>query len=256
MKVVWLCQQEHILPWLNDLRHELGKLCDVVAYGNGDEFTHEYDTLEITSREDPDVIMIGSNQYKFTNLDKVKVPKALKCTDPWANIWNHIKFIKENDVDLVLMNYNCATPEYRKHLPDKQFGRLPHTVNPQLFHPTNLPKEYDIMLGGIGNTEYYPIRYLLYQEVPKLGYKMFPKDSHIPFGEYVRKINQTKILAFGNVVHQVGNSPVLTFPMAKIYEGMGCGVLVAMDVPTEAEEFTSWRTRTSSPLIGKRISGS
>lgn len=239
MKVVWLCQQEHILPWLNDLRHELGKLCEVVAYGDGEEFIPEFDAVNIVEREDPDVIMIGSNQYKFTNLDKIKIPKALKCTDPWANIERHVEFIKTNHVELVLLNYNCCLPEYMGRLPEGQlFGRLPHTINPENFKDLRMDRIVDVMCIGEGCPVTYPLRNIIYHALPTFkGINGYVAESHtLTFEDYIKAINRAKMFALGNVNRKVADSPILIFPMAKIYEIMGCGTLCMMDAPDEAYE--------------------
>lgn len=237
MKVIWLGQQDTILPWLNDLRRELGKLCEVIAYGDGPEFIPQYNVDWAIKKEHPDVIMIANNQYKFIMLDRTDVPKALKCTDHWTNIQQHVKFIKENDIQLVLMNYNCATPEYKKYLPDRQFGRFPHTLNPELFKNLNLERDIDVMcIESESGT--YPVKTAIYQELrnPQSFNVYIPRPHTLNFEDYVKKINQSKIFAFGNVNMPVGESKVMVFPMAKIYEIMGCETLCMMDTPDEAEE--------------------
>lgn len=236
-KVLWLGQQDTILPWLNDLRHELSKLCEVVAYGDGSEFIPEFNVEKIVEKENPDVIMLGNNQYKFTNLSKVKIPKALKCTDPWTNIWQHVAFIRDADISLVLMNYNCATSEYRKYLPERKFGRLPHTLNTNLFKNLGLERNIDVAcIESESGT--YPVKTAIYHELRKpQPFKVFISRPHsLSFDEYVKKINQSKIFAFGNVNMSVGDSKIMIFPMAKIYEIMGCETLCMMDTPDEAEE--------------------
>jgi len=237
LKVLWLGQQDTILPWLNDLRHELSKLCEIVAYGDGSEFVPNFDVLKIVAMESPDVIMIANNQYKFFNLNKVNIPKALKCTDHWANIRQHIDFIKNADIQLVLMNYNCATPEYEKCLPDRKFGRLPHTLNTSLFKNLGLERDVDVMcIESASGT--YPVKTAVYLELQKSQpFKVFISRPHtLSFDDYVKKINQSKIFAFGNVNMSVGESEVMVFPMAKIYEIMGCETLCMMDTPDESEE--------------------
>jgi len=238
MKVLWLGQQDHNLLWLNDLRHILGNLCEVVAYGDGEEFIPKFNVRKIAETEKPDVIMIGSNQYKFINLNKVKIPKALKCADPWANIWKHIEFIKRNNVDLVLMNYKCCTPEYKKYLPEKKFGWLPHAVNAELFKNLHLERPIDVMCAGAGMPSHYPLRHFIFNSLPKMKeLNIFTSRGHrLSFEDYVKTINQSKIFAFGNVNHVVGHSETLVFAMAKIYEIMACETLCMMDKPDMAEE--------------------
>jgi hypothetical protein len=187
-------------------------------------------------KENPDVIMLGNNQYEFTNLDKVKIPKALKCADPWANIARHIQFIKHNNIQMVLMNYNCATPEYKKHLPDRIFRPLPHAANRQLFPLLGLKRTLDVVSVD-GCPETYPLRHLTYHYLKTSNYKTFLFSAHtISFEEYVRKINEAKIFAYGNVNRRVGESPILIHPVAKMFEIMSCGALCMMDTPTEANE--------------------
>lgn len=239
MKVVWLGQQETILPWLNDLRHGIATHCEVVAYGNGPEFIPEYDVSKIVEKEHPDVIMLGNNQYAFVNLDKVSVPMALKCTDPWANIDRHLQFIKDNSISLVLMNYNCATPEYQRQFHGKvKWGRLPHTLNTKLFYNMGLERIFDVACVGEGDPDTYPLRSLVFNNVKNMtGVKTnLPTAHSLGFGEYVKTMNTTKIFAYGNVNRTVGLSRKLIFPMAKLYEIMGCKTLCMMDTPDEAEE--------------------
>ncbi len=237
MKVLWLGQQETILPWLNDLRHGLAAHCEVVAYGTGPEFIPEYDVLKIVEKEQPDVIMLGNNQYAFKGLNLIDTPKALKCTDPWANIERHIQFVKANSVKLILMNYNCATPEYQKYLSDVEIKPFPHTLNTNLFYPSNIKKDIDVCCVGEGCPDTYPLRNVIYNNITKMGIKAFVTGAHtLSFADYVKTIQRSKIFAFGNVNRKVGQSNRLIFPMAKIYEIMGCQTLCMMDCPTEYDE--------------------
>lgn len=237
MKVLWLGQQDCILPWLNDLRHGLAAHCEVVAYGTGPEFIPNYDVLDIVEKESPDVIMIGNNQYVFRGLNLVTIPKTLKCTDPWANIDRHIEFIKRYNINLVLMNYNCATPEYQKYLSDVEIKPFPHTVNPKLFYPSDVKKDIDVCCVGEGCPDTYPLRNVIYNNITKMDIKAFVTGAHtLTFEDYVKTIQRSKIFAFGNVNRKVGQSERLIFPMAKIYEIMGCQTLCMMDVPTESRE--------------------
>lgn len=238
MKVLWLGQQETILPWLNDLRHGIVKHCEVVTYGDGPEFIPNYNVTEIVKKESPDVIMLANNQYAFKYLHNVKVPKALKCTDPWANILRHVQFVRKNHVELILMNYNCATPEYQRHLPDTKIKPLPHTVNPELFHPpVSNNRKIDVCCVGAGCPDTYPIRNVIYNNITEMGIKAFVTGAHtLTFKDYVKTIQSSKIFAFGNVNRSVGYSDRLIFPMAKIYEIMGCQTLCMMDMPTESDE--------------------
>lgn len=237
LRILWLGQQECILPWLNDLRHGIAKYCDVVSYGLGPEFIPNYDVPEIVEKESPDVIMLGNNQYAFKGLNMVKTPKALKCTDPWANINRHVEFVRKYNVNLILMNYNCATPEYKKHLPNTPIKPLPHTVNPEIFHPLETERDLDVSCVGEGCPDTYPLRNIIYNNITKMGIKAFVTGAHtLTFADYVKTIQRSKIFAFGNVNRRVGESERLIFPMAKIYEIMGCGTLCVMDCPTEWEE--------------------
>jgi hypothetical protein len=238
MKILWLGQQDTHLSWLNDLRREMSCLCGVVAYGDGPEFIPEFNVKKIVRKESPDVIMIGNNQYKFTNIDKVNIPKALKCTDNWANLLSHVKFIKDNNVELILMNYNCARFEYMKYLPDRKFGRLPHTLNPANFCNQNLERSIDVLFDASDNFGVYPVRASIYHGLKdSTEFKVYAKEPHtLSFEEYVKKINEAKIFAYGNVNLSVGKSRIMIFPMAKAFEIMGCETLCMMDIPDEAEE--------------------
>jgi glycosyltransferase involved in cell wall biosynthesis len=135
------------------------------------------------------------------------------------------------------MNYNCATPEYRKYLPDRKFGRLPHTLNTNLFKNLGLKRDIDVMCVE-SYSKTYPLKSVIYRELKKSqSFKVFTSLPHIlSFTDYVHKINQSKIFVFGNVNMPVGESKIMVFPMAKIYEIMGCETLCMMDTPDEAEE--------------------
>jgi len=94
------------------------------------------------------------------------------------------------------------------------------------------------MCVASGNIATYPLRAKIYSTLPQIrSIKVYTKKSHtLTFEEYIRRINQAKIFAFGNVNRSVGTSPTLIFAMAKIYEIMACGTLCLMDRPDMARQ--------------------
>lgn len=228
--------KDNICNFLNGLRYALNSRpdCEVVTYGDGLGFIPEHNVEKIVDKEQPDVIMIGNNQYVFEGLDKVKVPKAMKCSDPHSTINKHVSFIKKNNIDLVLMIYGEATPQYKKYLPNRSFGSLPYSINPDMFKNYGLERTVDVMCAGAVHGTVYPLRQAIWNALPKMkGLKTF--IGRLPCNEYIKKINETKIFAFGNGHVYVDGSPKV-YAQAKICEVMACETLCMMDTPDMASE--------------------
>lgn len=225
MKVVWLGQEKHLSPALNHLRFALARIVDLVAYGDGQDFIPEFDVLKIVEKEKPEAIFIGSNQYKFVNLDKVAIPKALKLSDPHANFERHCNWLKENKVHALPL-FGHWVSRYAERLGEATF--LPWCIEHRIYRDYGLQRTIDISYTTSPCKILHPIRSAMTETLPKIDdIKSFTSNKKLSREDYIRTIAQSKIFAFDCSKHRYG--------MPKFYEGMSCGCAVLADRPADWE---------------------
>lgn len=224
---MWLGQREHLSPSLTHLRWSLSRICNVAAYGDGDEFIPEFDALKIVKKEQPDAIFIGSNQYKFTNLDKVQIPKALKLGDPHANHERHCKWCKENKV-YPLSVFGDWIPKYEECFGKGNVGWMPYSVDHQSYPNMGLRRRIDIFYVTSPSSTAHPIRYAMSKELPRHGQiKSFTNKSYLSEELWIHTLNESKIFAF--------DCSMYSYAVPKIYEGLACGAAVMCTRPADAD---------------------
>jgi hypothetical protein len=226
-KLVWLGQYQHLAPSLNHLRFATMRIVDVKAYGDGEGFIPEYDVSEIVKKEDPDAIFICSNQYKFTNLDKVNIPKALKLGDPHANYERHCKWLTENKV-YPLSVFGDWIPKYEECFGVGKVGWMPFTIDHILYPNMHLERTLDIFYATSTIESLHPIRYAMGQKFPKHSdIKSLNNNTYIPDNEWLKTLNSTKIFAF--------DCSKYNYAVPKLYEGLACEAAVMCTRPADAE---------------------
>jgi hypothetical protein len=230
-KLVWLGQYKHLAPSLNHLRFAMMRFVNVKAYGDGEGFIPEYDVSEIVKKEDPDAIFICSNQYKFTNLDKVTtIPKALKLGDPHANLPRHCIWCKENGV-YPLSVFGDWIPKYEECFGVGKVGWLPYTIDHIIYPNLNLERTIDVFYTADKNEsgQLHPIRYRLRENLPHHPEikSMSNVDTYIPEDKWVETLNRSKIFAF--------DASSWNYAVPKFYEGMSCGAVVMSTRPADAD---------------------
>jgi glycosyltransferase involved in cell wall biosynthesis len=215
---------------LNHLWYAVGRIVEVKAYGDGEGFIPEYDVVKIVKREDPDAIFIYSNQYKFTNLDKItSIPKALKLGDPHANLPRHCVWCKENGV-YPLSVFGDWIPKYEECFGKGNVGWLPYTIDHILYPNLKLEKTIDVFYTADKNEsgQLHPIRYRLRETLPNHPeiISMSNVNNYIPEDKWVETLNQSRIFAF--------DASSWNYAVPKFYEGMSCGAVVMSTRPADA----------------------
>jgi len=248
MKVVWWYDKKYTNPDLKEHPHEhaatsmrlefIKRGIDLVTYGKGWGTTID-DARVIEKKENPDFFVIFCCQNELRNLDKVKCLKVMKCADPWANIWFHKKFAIKNKIDLLLPIYWDAVHKYREVMKKVRVEPMPLWTNPDWFYDMKLERIYDVFLTGAFGSGSHPLRAEI---VNKLNVttdinKFIKSGHHLSFTDYIKTINQSKIIPFGCVElpYHLKNNPV-KFAIGKWTEGMSCGTMVMADKPKRAED--------------------
>jgi len=240
MKVLWLTTDYHRLSVGGPLRHyyftledELCKIADVALVGR---VPTTRDAVTLVEEHDPDVVMIYDKIWDTKNLDKISPPKAVWCSDPWRRIHDHAKWINENDIDLVCLLHGAAQPEYERLTNARCVGMF-QSLSAKIFHPLDLERIYDVFQTGDLNAEAYPLRNAIfhsYRNDPacwvRTGFHSIPT-----LDEYVRKVNQSKILATGSCHREVLGTRYKFFQV-KPLEAMATEGLAMMDAPTCTDE--------------------
>lgn len=244
MKVLWLTVDFRTVhgPFRHyylSLEESFEKIADVVFYGRKES---EMDVVGIAKETQPDVIMVYLRRQELTkkdwqNLDKINIPKALRCCDPWDNMERHIEWIKKNKINLVFLLHGAAKEDYQKRLKVKVVP-LFQSLSSHLFKNRHIERIYDVFLTGNFGPKCYPLRHAIYQaygQNPRCWIR--PGHHSLPTVEdYIQKLNQSKILATGNCCCPMFGRTDLKFFQVKPLEAMATGTLAMMDVPTCAEE--------------------
>lgn len=137
---------------------------------------------------------------------------------------------------------------YIKNL-NMPFFHMAPCINPKIYKSSSDQKRFDIAFLGATTIRHYPLRHLIWEELPDLasrnkwkvlikntppGLAVDKKISALLGGgyfvgwKYADALAHSKIFIFG--------TSVFKYPLMKFYEGMACGACVMADVPVSAEE--------------------
>jgi len=253
MKILWLTMDFHKAagPYRHyylALEESLEKIADIIFYGRKTSEEGKIPAKEIEA--DIVVFYAGYHLIKWEGVEKISVPKALRCTDPWANAPRHIGIINKRKIDLVLLQYPSVKQLFQERLENAKVISLPQTVNTEIFKPLNLERTYDIFQTGNCCGNYYPLRNAVAQEYGnndkcwvKRGFTSIPSLE-----KYIKVINQSKILATGNCTFPVLGQSGFRMIQVKPIEALATRTLCAMDTPTCHEEMHLEPHRNFVPL--------
>lgn len=249
MKIVWLGIDYKNLSgtffrhYYNSLVENVSSIVDVSYYGTG-TWKKEDDVEKITKIENPDIIFIrggqndGPNGKGWINLDKVQVPKILHCSDPWANYLGHIDFIHKNNINICLLEFYEAVQYYREHTTNGcKVIPFPFAADIKYFRDLGLKRIYDVWMTGAINMGTHPLRVKISNELPKYpNIKSYIHCGHIPFSEYPKLINISKIAIFDNVIGTI-DGITMKWTVERWHEAMASKTLCLTDKPNGAEQF-------------------
>ena len=192
-----------------DLRNSLSKLVKVdfssaVKQSRNDpkdQVRLYYDVPLLVEEFKSNIVVIGpfSSDYKsWTNLDKVKIPKAIFCSDPQNDIPEHVDFIKEQQIDLVLLVYRNWIERYKDKLTCK-VEHIPWCLKDR-YNP-NLEKTINLIYAP-AECGIYPLRHVFHKHRRQIsefnGKPVGGSDYRLPHGEYMETLNKSRIYAFDN----------------------------------------------------------
>lgn len=256
MKILWLGQhQRRRIPfnhYYTSLEDEISKLADICFYGvGGGKYIPEFDVEKIVSKENPDVIVSFTSQYcdphsgqymdryVFKNLDKVSLPKYLKCSDPHSpNFERHIHFIRDHKVDVTsLVVWEQIAEKYRKEVNCK-FVWMPTGLDTKLFKDLGLERNLDVFFAGSLSSYYYPFRIQILEGLRQeksikssfRGFSVHLVNEAQWYQElltYIQDFNRAKITPFSNGIYN--------YPVARFFEGMACKCLTMSEKPLDAD---------------------
>jgi len=256
MKIVWLGQyQRKRIPFCHyyaSLEEEMARIADVSFYGvNGGPYLPEFDVEKIVLKENPDVIVSFTSQYcdpqtgeyldryTFKNLEKIQLPKYLKCSDPHSpNFERHIRFIRDMKIDMAsLVVWEEIVEKYKKEVSCK-FVWMPTAIDINLFKDLDLERAMDVFFAGSLDAFYYPLRtqmLLGLRRTRDIKSNLRGFRTHLvsesqwneELKKYIRELNEAKITPFSNSIYN--------YPVTRFFEGMACKCLVMAEKPLDAD---------------------
>ena len=141
------------------------------------------------------------------------------------------------------------SPDYFINRLNMPFFHMAPAINPEIYKPANGEKCFDVTFLGAVTLRHYPLRCLIWEELPDLAKKEgwrtlirntppglainkkisgLIKSGYFVGRKYADALAYSKIFLFG--------TSVFKYPLMKFYEGMACGACVMSDVPLSAEE--------------------
>ena len=174
---------------------------------------------DIVKKYEPDIILHEtisvSNTCRIKNLDKVSCKKVLFVGDEHS-----IDGSTMEDFDHIIFFYDNRIQKWKNRFQNKKFYHMPHHIDTNLFKEYDVKKEYDVLVYGNMNPNFYPNRIKITEELvkSKLVVKVLPYGTYAITGEpLVKEINKA-VLALST------NSTV-DYAVAKFFEIPACGTL-------------------------------
>jgi len=220
-------------------RNEIGKVHDVVYYGEGfPNFDGNLDTVEIVKKYGPfDLLMTYGLRYTlpFENIGKVKNPKCHIVIDLFpphkggykGGMYTKYKdFVERNKYDMFFYRQRCQETYLKKIGVTVPSHWLPFSVDTDLYKKLNIPKVHDVLTSSTHRRDVYPNRVKVNTLVKRLGLKSVMK--RVVHHNYIKAINQTKICVI--------STNVFKSPNMKFTEFTSCGSFVLSDRPADFDE--------------------
>ncbi len=240
MKILWLTldfNRPDIQPYrhyYSTLETSIAEIADVTFHGRNEA---ESDVEKLVRETEPDVVMVYCDRRRWRNLDKVQIPKAYRCSDPWSNTVEKADWVNQNKIDLTFHLLGAAAPVFRKHV-ETECVPMFESVCHKLFTNLNLDRTYNVFATGNMKAEPYPLRNAIYHTY-KRNQKCWVRQG--PFSlptldDYITTLNKSKVFPTGCCRLSVFGEKDLRFFMNKSLEAMATETLLMMDLPTCAEE--------------------
>ena len=188
-------------------------------------------------------IVIVYKPLELKNFKQVTIPKCIRYNEMYDIRWT-LKEITDSGSQLVICHHLNDCASYQKmNLPGVQFVYIGHCAEQTVFKDYQVPKKYDIMLGG-KLSSHYPLRNRLYNILlqlrnqytiyihPHPGYDLNDAHTNKYLIDFAKKINESKI-----VVTDSGK-PRTRF--GKYIEVPACNTVLAADFPLDSADDYSY----------------
>jgi len=155
------------LPLLPRIDHKIGRLWLGLKRNLGSKRAIE-DVEKTVQNESPDVILMEDffpSATRWKSINQVKIPKAYIIGDFHRGTEKRLKYVEENNIDLVL--FRCKqwmkTPSVKKWMKRKKVNArwLPLCVNTKIFRDYGLPRNFDVVSSGLCSQNIYPFRVVI-----------------------------------------------------------------------------------------------
>jgi len=210
--------------------------------GNG--WNDDLDTA--VKKYNPDVILFAAdfnfNDWilapKYTHIKKI-----MYMQDYWDYVDKRIEILNYGNFDVLITKNNTGTELYKEKFPNLKFFINPSGFDDNIFYPTYIDKEYDILLCGLLDEFRYPQRVRLANVAKRLkeNVKVYVKphccwyknlnDNPLEKGQstFAGYINKSKLVISGTAL--------MGLYMQKTWEISACSSVCVTDLNINEPEF-------------------
>ena len=231
--------------WNHELfRRELARQHEVIFWGAGyDNYDKRLSMDDVLSQfPNTDIILTHyehRNRYFPTGLKNIKhIPKIHLCGGDYDEItapgWNaHFNSTK---YDIIFGRYLQMVQDLKKYKVPGAIKFLPWSVDINVYKKLDIKKSVDVSAIFQAHARIHPDRHLLRNRLSKMKLNSFIGTAW--FGDYIKKINESKICVSSNV-----RFPRLS---GKYYEILACGTFF---LTTRPEDFAMLGFEDNKHLI-------
>ena len=220
------------------LERELSKITDLTVWRKSGDIKDILAQLPAK----PDFILINDDigscfPLNISGLSTINIPVGLVVNDVHQYVQFRENYINQNNIKYLFSVIKYKFFEVYPKFIDR-FIRLPHYIEPNIFHDYGLKREVDMLMMGALLDGWYPLRQTIhehyknhsnfvYQKHP--GYYRFPDPSQLLIGQnYARELNKAKLF------FTCGS--ILNYPVLKYFEVLACKTLLLAPTFPELEE--------------------
>lgn len=160
---------------------------------------------------------------------KLDCPKALIINDPIQDKEQILHFMTTNKIDAGFLVYWNGVHDIFRGINNCKLYHFPYSIDTSIFYDMKLKRKLDIFFAGVISEKWYPVRTMMLRELKgRKDINFLIKIGH-PFNAktYATFINRAKIFPF--------TSGILTYSVAKFFEGMACNTLTLCNRPGDVD---------------------
>ncbi len=198
----------------------------------------------------PDWILHGldpkaSGDPIVRGLSTCGIPAAYEFGDSWTQCDQQSRFINEQRFRVAFVLATRDIPFYRSVCPDTEFVFLPNAVDTGIYQDYGEAKDYDVLLYGAVNPEFYPLRSRI---ANALAQQTALRVHHIPHPDYYPTggWDNAQVIAGENLSREIGRAwiciatkSVFGVLLTKYLEIAASNTAIAGDMPQDGRPFFS-----------------